>query len=142
MDRAAAQEMYRLTGQMGVPVTVIDGAAVVGFDRAGLEQALRAAPPAAAPPRPSFGLRIGDASRVAEGRGETPQHGAYVAGVNPQSAAGRAGLRAGDVVIEFNGQPVAGADDLEKAIQKVAPRSRVSVVFLRGGQRLSANTSV
>lgn len=32
-DSAAVEEMVRLTGQMGVPVIVIDGTPVVGFDR-------------------------------------------------------------------------------------------------------------
>ena len=30
---AYAQELVRNTGQMGVPVTLIDGQAVIGFDR-------------------------------------------------------------------------------------------------------------
>jgi glutaredoxin len=32
-DPSAAQELVRSTGQMGVPVTVINGQAIVGFDR-------------------------------------------------------------------------------------------------------------
>lgn len=32
-DRAARQEMVRLSGQMGVPVIVVDGTVIVGFDR-------------------------------------------------------------------------------------------------------------
>ena len=39
-DRAAADEMVRLTGQMGVPVILVDGQVVVGFDRARLEHLL------------------------------------------------------------------------------------------------------
>ena len=42
-DRTAADEMVRLTGQLGVPVTVIDGQVVVGFDRPHLEQLLASA---------------------------------------------------------------------------------------------------
>ena len=36
-DAAGAAEMVRLTGQQGVPVTVIDGQVVIGFDRPRLE---------------------------------------------------------------------------------------------------------
>ena len=32
-DKAALEEMVRVSGQMGVPVTVINGEVVVGFDR-------------------------------------------------------------------------------------------------------------
>lgn len=32
-DRKALEEMVRISGQMGVPVIVIDGEVIVGFDR-------------------------------------------------------------------------------------------------------------
>lgn len=41
--------------------------------------------------------------------------------VDPNSAAGRAGLRAGDLVINVNRQPVRTPDDLVNAIQKPGP---------------------
>ena len=40
LDQSAAQELVRNTGQMGVPVIVIDGEIVVGFNQAKLEQLL------------------------------------------------------------------------------------------------------
>ena len=40
VDRAAAEDMIRQTGQTGVPVIVVDGEAVVGFDRPRLDQLL------------------------------------------------------------------------------------------------------
>ncbi len=39
-DQAKAKEMVDLTGQMGVPVIVIDGEAVVGFDKAKIQMKL------------------------------------------------------------------------------------------------------
>lgn len=42
-DAEAREELVRLTGRMAVPVIVVDGQAVVGFDRARL-QALLASP--------------------------------------------------------------------------------------------------
>ena len=39
-DQKAADYMIEKTGQMGVPVTEIDGKFVVGFDVAGLKKAL------------------------------------------------------------------------------------------------------
>ena len=39
-DRSAAMRMVQLTGQQGVPVVVVDGQAVVGFDRTRIDQLL------------------------------------------------------------------------------------------------------
>jgi len=40
-DGQAAAEMIRKTGQQGVPVIDVNGTAIVGFDRARLDRALR-----------------------------------------------------------------------------------------------------
>ena len=39
-DRAAADEVVRRTGQMGVPVIDIEGELIIGFDRERIKQAL------------------------------------------------------------------------------------------------------
>lgn len=39
-NQAAVEEMVRLTGQMGVPVIVVDGIPVVGFDKARIDSLL------------------------------------------------------------------------------------------------------
>ena len=39
-DPAAAQEVMRRSGQMGVPVVEIDGKPIVGFDQAKIDQLL------------------------------------------------------------------------------------------------------
>jgi glutaredoxin-like YruB-family protein len=40
VDRTGAQEMVQKSGQMGVPVIVVDGKVVVGFDQRELESLL------------------------------------------------------------------------------------------------------
>ena len=40
-DHKAAQEMIEKSGQMGVPVTEIDGTIIVGFDKNALKRALK-----------------------------------------------------------------------------------------------------
>lgn len=40
-DPRRAEEMVRKSGQMGVPVTDVNGRVIVGFNTAALEQALR-----------------------------------------------------------------------------------------------------
>ena len=39
-DPAAARDLVRRTGQMGVPVIEIDGVSIVGFDQARIDSAL------------------------------------------------------------------------------------------------------
>lgn len=39
-DQAKAEEMVKISGQMGVPVIDINGEIIVGFDRAKIEKAL------------------------------------------------------------------------------------------------------
>ena len=41
VDRATADEMMRKSGQMGVPVIVIDDQVIIGFDRTKLDHLLR-----------------------------------------------------------------------------------------------------
>ncbi len=43
VDEEARQKMVQISGQLGVPVTVIDEEVIVGFDHNALENALREA---------------------------------------------------------------------------------------------------
>ena len=139
VDRAAAEEIVRLTGQMGVPVIVIDGHPVIGFDRPRLDQLLARAGNG---DRPKFGLRVADASRVAQKVGAIPVFGALVGGVAPSSPAARAGIQKGDVITEINMRPVRNADDLEKALANLSAGSRVSILFLRGNKDLGSEVVI
>jgi len=57
--------------------------------------------------------------------------------VRPGSVAERIGLASGDIITELNLQRIANADDLERALSRLAKGSRFSVVFLRGNQTLT-----
>ncbi len=131
-DPAAAQELVRNTGQMGVPVTVINGQTIVGFDRNQLEQAL------SQQQRPSLGASVADASKITARYGTGITLGAFVGRVRPNSLAERLGLSAGDVIVELNMQRIPTADDLERAISRLGKGSRVSLVFVRGNKELTA----
>ena len=138
IDRAAAQEMVDRTGQMGVPVTIIDGQTIIGFDRPQLERALAQSKAGATsqppPERPTFGASIADASRVSTQRGLPPTVGAYIGHVRPGSAAQRLGLAAEDIIVEVNMQRITNSSDMERVIGGLQGGSRVSIVFLRGGR--------
>ena len=128
-DRDAAQELASSTGQMGVPVTIIDGQTVVGFDRAKLEQVISQGQ------RPSFGVSIADASRITARQGTGITLGAYIGKIRPNSPAERAGLAPGDIITELNMQNVANAADFEKAVAMLNRGNRFTIVFLRGNQK-------
>jgi glutaredoxin len=61
INQSYAQELVKSTGQMGVPVTVINGQTVIGFDRGRLEQLLTKTQTSQRPP---FGASIADASKI------------------------------------------------------------------------------
>lgn len=52
--------------------------------------------------------------RVARFHRLTVDHGVLVAGIEPGSPASRAGLREGDVIVAFEGEPVSGIDELHR----------------------------
>ena len=133
-DPSAAQELVRSTGQMGVPVTVIDGQAVVGFDRARLEQLLAQSQGGQ---RPSFGASIADASEITAKQGSGITLGAYIGKVRPGSVAQRIGLAPGDIITELNLQRIANAGDLEHNLANLNMGSRFSLVFLRGNKTMT-----
>jgi len=56
--------------------------------------------------------------------------GMLVVGVEPGSPASRAGLREGDLIVEFGGQAIAGIDDLHKHLTggQVGVRSALTVI--------------
>ena len=131
-DRAAAEEMVNLTGQMGVPVTVIDGQVVIGYDRARLQALLASGGNGK---RLHFGLRIADADRVAQKSGTIPVFGAAIGGVAAGSLGEKAGLRAGDIITEVGMRRISRADDLEQVLAQVRPGNIVTIVFLRGSEK-------
>jgi len=61
--------------------------------------------------------------------------GVLVPEVQEGSAAEQAGLEAGDVIVEFNGEPVATAHELQNKVALERPGTKVKVVVLRGGKK-------
>jgi len=59
--------------------------------------------------------------------------GALVGEVTEDSAAGHAGLKTGDVIIEFNGKPVIDSRQLRLSVAECAPGSTVTLKVLRQG---------
>jgi serine protease Do len=60
--------------------------------------------------------------------------GAVVSSVSGDGPAGRAGVKPGDVIVEFNGQAVANNDDLVGRVVRTAPGTSVPLKVQRGGE--------
>jgi len=61
--------------------------------------------------------------------------GVLVPDVQPGSGAEKAGLKPGDIIVEFNGQPVESARELMNKVAMEKPGTKVEVVVLRNGRR-------
>ena len=127
-DPSAAQETIKLTGQNEVPVTVIDGQTVVGFNQPRLEQLIAQAQAASAP---KFGAAVADVGKAGR-KGVPIIFGAYVGRIRTGSIAERAGLAVGDVIIQLNNQPIFDATALGRFMAGVKQGDKLSVVFIRG----------
>ena len=136
-DPQAAGEMVELSGQRGVPVVVIDGLVVVGFNRPRIDELLAAR----SARQPKLGLAVADAQTMAQKHGSGPTEGAYVGRVSPLSPGDRAGLAEGDVVVALAGHPIRNADDLEAVLSGLTPGEEVNLVFLRDDQRTTARVT-
>jgi glutaredoxin-like YruB-family protein len=131
-DMRRAQEMVRLSGQQGVPVVVIDGQVVVGFNRPRIDQLL--AQRAAQPLR--LGAAVASADRIAARKGLSLPAGAYVGRVDAGSAGARAGLRTGDVIVQLAGQPVRNDADVRHILQGARFGQVMDLTVWRDGQTI------
>jgi S1-C subfamily serine protease len=138
IDSVAAQEAIRLTGQNGVPVTVIDGQTVVGFNQPRIEQLIAQAQ-AGAPPK--FGAAVADVGKAGR-KGVPIIFGAYVGRIKSGSIAEKAGLAVGDVIIQLNNQAIPVAADLEHFIAGIKQGDKLSIVFIRGNAVNTAEVTI
>ena len=76
-----------------------------------------------------FGFR--SMEELLEELGLKSQRGVFVGFVESGSPADRAGLKKGDVIVEFNGEAVAGQSDMFFKVAKVVPGTTVSLKALR-----------
>jgi S1-C subfamily serine protease len=64
------------------------------------------------------------------------ESGMLIVGVEPGSPASRTGLREGDVVVEFDGHPIAGIDELHKQLTGMQVGVRLPITILRQTEKL------
>lgn len=68
--------------------------------------------------------------------------GVLVSSVSEDSPAAKAGLKAGDVILEFDGQRVEGTAALARMVREVPPGRSVSLSVWREGRALSLNVEI
>jgi serine protease Do len=69
-------------------------------------------------------------------------HGAVISDVTKDSAADKAGIKRGDVVIEFNGKRVDTPNDLPKMVAATKPGSQVTLKVIRDKQEKTFNVTL
>jgi Do/DeqQ family serine protease len=79
---------------------------------------------------------------IAAAAGLAQATGAIVASVEKGSPAERAGLRAGDVIVEMDGRPVPSASDVRNRIGLREAGSSVLIAFLREGKRQTLTLAI
>jgi membrane-associated protease RseP (regulator of RpoE activity) len=79
----------------------------------------------------TFRVSLGSIPEYAEG-----VDGVRLSGVRPGSAAEKAGIKAGDIVVELAGKKVKSVQDYTFVLQELEPNKTVPVVVLREGKRL------
>jgi membrane-associated protease RseP (regulator of RpoE activity) len=72
----------------------------------------------------------------------TKIHGVLLGEVYANRPADLAGLKVGDVVVEFNGKPVRTVEGLEAHIKFAKPASTVPVVVMRNGERATIDVKL
>jgi serine protease Do len=69
-------------------------------------------------------------------------NGALVAKVVPDSAAAKAGVKAGDVILKFNDTPIVDAGQLSARVGAAAPGDKASLEIWRDGKTLSLTATI
>ena len=70
------------------------------------------------------------------------QSGALVDDVMPNGAAEKSGIKSGDVIIAFNGKPIADSHALQLTVSECSPGSSASVKLIRSGASKTLNVTL
>lgn len=68
--------------------------------------------------------------------------GAVVTGVQPGSAAERAGIEISDIIVELNGEPIKGSRELRNTVGLMLQDQELNLVLYRDGERQSVRATI
>lgn len=90
-----------------------------------------------------LGVMIQDVDKnLASSLGMDKPMGALISEVDSEGPAAKSGLKAGDLIIKFNGSDVHTSSDLPYLVGRTPPKSKVPVVIMRKGKEQSLNVTV
>jgi serine protease Do len=81
-------------------------------------------------------------SELAQSLGLHDVRGALVSTVEPDSPAQRAGIERGDVIMRFDGQPVADSNDLRNRVASTLPGTKATVMVVRNGRDVTKDVTL
>jgi serine protease Do len=79
---------------------------------------------------------------LAKSFGKENAEGALVSEVIPGSAAEKAGVKSGDIIVKFDGKPVAGAGRLKNMVGRVKPGSKSTLTVYRKNKNMTIPITV
>jgi serine protease Do len=136
---------------VGVPTAILRDAQNLGFAipidlaRPLIEQ-LKAGNGAITPNTAFLGITSTDVSGITDvvrdRFGIDLEEGAFVTEVLPESAAAEAGLQAGDVIVEVDGNDISGSRDVQDAVRAREPGDEVEVRVVREGEELTVRAAL
>lgn len=90
-----------------------------------------------------LGVTIQELSQpLAESFGLSRPDGALVSSVAPGTAAAKAGIEPGDVILKYNNQPIARSGDLPTLVGLGAPGDKATMEVWRGGKKIDLATTL
>jgi len=92
-------------------------------------------------PRAITGVRMGNRAMLGVST-EKDDKGARITEVNSESAAEKAGLKKGDIIIRVGDNKITNADELYEAVGKHKPEETVSVTYLRDGKESTVSATL
>jgi len=92
--------------------------------------------------RIGIGLAVDMSASQATQFGVKNGRGALVQTVEPNTPAAKAGFQPGDIIVEYNGQPIKNRDQLIRMVTSTKPGTSVPVKVMRDGQEKTLNVTV
>ena len=81
-------------------------------------------------------------SELAKAMRVDAQRGAFISQVLPKSAAEKAGIKAGDVIVSMNGKPISSFASFRADVGTMAIGSKITIGLLRDGKPLSVDVTL
>lgn len=93
--------------------------------------------------QPLLGVTGNDVTpEIAEDFGLPASRGAVIDSVQPGTGAADAGLRPGDIIVEFDGEPLATMSQLVAEVRRLSPDDTVDLVLIRDGERVEVEVTI